>query len=97
MPEQEDPTPREGKGDPNPANAISKALIDHVAVSLEAFLGEARMTVAELSGLEEESIVTLGTTLGQAVELRLNGLCVAKGELVAVGDHFAVRLTEISR
>jgi flagellar motor switch protein FliN/FliY len=74
---------------------ISNKLIENVAVSLEAYLGSAAMTVAELMALKESSVVRLDAALNQAVELKLNGVPVAKGELVAVGDNFAVRLTEI--
>jgi flagellar motor switch protein FliN/FliY len=76
---------------------LNPKLIDSVDVTLEAFLGESRMTVAELLALRPGSIVELDASLGQAVELRLNGVAVARGELVAAGDKFAVRLTEISK
>lgn len=98
MSEQEDSKPsREKPADAGRSKGINRALIDNVGVSLEAFLGDARMTVAELLDLKVDSLLLLGATLNQAVELRLNGVPVAKGELVAVGDNFAVRLTEISR
>lgn len=74
---------------------IDPQLIEAVAVELDGFLGSARMTVAELSALEKGAVITLDATLNSAVELRLNGVAVARGELVAVGDNFAVRLTEI--
>jgi flagellar motor switch protein FliN/FliY len=76
---------------------INPKLIETVSVTLEAYLGEARMTVADLTALKDDSIVPLDAALNQAVELRLNGVAVARGELVAVGDSFAVRLTEIAR
>ena len=76
---------------------INPKLIETVSVTLEAFLGEARMTVAELTALKDDSIVPLNCALSEAVELRLNGVPVARGELVAVGDSFAVRLTEIAK
>jgi flagellar motor switch protein FliN/FliY len=76
---------------------INPKLIDTVSVSLDAFLGEARMTVAELTALKEGSVVPLEGALAQEVELRLNGVAVARGELVTVGDKFAVRLLEISK
>ena len=76
---------------------INPKLIETVSVTLEAYLGEARMTVAELTALKDSSVVPLNAALNQAVELRLNGLPVARGELVAVGDSFAVRLTEIAK
>lgn len=84
-----------------PANAragkINSKLIENVGVTLEAFLGDARMTVAELTDLKENAVVPLDAALNQAVELRLNGVPVAKGELVAVGDKFGVRLIELSK
>ena len=75
---------------------INPELIDAVEVSLDGFLGTARMTVGELTALEKGGVITLDATLNTAVELRLNGVAVARGELVAVGDNFAVRLTEIA-
>ncbi len=82
---------------PQPEGGIDPKLIDTVNVTLEAYLGQARITVAELTGLKEGSVLTLDAMLSQAIELRLNGLPVGRGELVAVGDKFGVRLTEISR
>lgn len=76
---------------------INNKLIDNVGVTLEAFLGDARMTVAELMALDENEVVPLSAPLNKAVELRLNGVAVATGELVAVGDKFGVRLTHISK
>ena len=81
----------------SPVEGINPDLIASVPVTLEAFVGEAKMTVAELRALEKGSTVPLGAPLSQSVELRLNGVAVARGELVAAGDKFAVRLTEISK
>jgi flagellar motor switch protein FliN/FliY len=88
------PAPAKGE---SPLGQINPKLIETVSVTLEAYLGEARMTVAELTSLKDSSVVPLDAALNQAVELRLNGVPVARGELVAVGDSFAVRLTEISK
>ena len=92
------------KTSPNPipakADALGKLnpkLIETVSVTLEAYLGEAKMTVADLTALKDNSVVPLDAALNQAVELRLNGVAVARGELVAVGDSFAVRLTEMAK
>jgi flagellar motor switch protein FliN/FliY len=76
---------------------ISSKLIENVGVELEAYLGSARMTVAELTALASGSIVALDAQLNAPVELRLNGVAVARGELVAVGERFGVRLAEIVR
>lgn len=76
---------------------ISSKLIDNVGVELEAFLGAAPMTVATLTGLAKGAVVSLDAQLNAQVELRLNGIAVARGELVAVGEKFGVRLTEIAQ
>lgn len=78
-----------------PAGSVSTRLIENVGVDLEAFLGSAHMTVAELTALRSGSVVQLDARLNAPVELRLNGAAVARGELVAVGEQFGVRLTEI--
>ncbi|MES2442147.1 MAG: FliM/FliN family flagellar motor switch protein [Pseudomonadota bacterium] len=81
---------------PAPATLSSK-LIESVPVELEAFLGGARMTVAQLAALKPGAAVALDAQLNGAVELRMNGVAVARGELVAVGEKFGVRLTEIAQ
>lgn len=78
-----------------PPLRVSSKIIDNVGVELEAFLGSSAMTVAELTALSDGSVVALDAQLNTAVELRLNGCAVARGELVAVGENFGVRLTEI--
>ncbi len=78
-----------------PAPRISPQLIDTVGLELEAVLGCAAMTVGDLAALRSGGIVPLDVPLNQQVELRLNGIAVARGELVAVDDRFGVRLEEI--
>ncbi len=80
-----------------PANGSAASLIDNVEVTLEAFLGKSQLKVSEVRALRPDSLITLDTNLGAAVELRLNGAVVARGELVAAGDMFGVRLTEVGR
>lgn len=75
---------------------LNTKLIDAVEVTLDGFLGRARLTVGELAALKEGGVISLDAALNTPVELRLNGVAVARGELVTVGDKFAVRLTEIS-
>ena len=82
----------QGKGS---SAKIDEKVIAAVEVVLEARLGSARMTVSELMQLGEGDCVTLDAALNQDVELRLNGSAVARGELVAVGDRFGVRILEI--
>lgn len=81
--------------DHSPAR-VSARLIETVTVDLEAFLGRADMTVGALTALEPGAVVPLDAPLNRQVELRLSGIAVAHGELVAVDDRFGVRLTAIA-
>jgi flagellar motor switch protein FliN/FliY len=78
-------------------NNGSSALLDNVQVTLEAFLGKSRLRLADVRALKAGSVVTLDTSLTADVELHLNGLVVARGELVAAGDKFGVLLTEVGQ
>ncbi|WP_169793768.1 FliM/FliN family flagellar motor switch protein [Novosphingobium fuchskuhlense] len=77
------------------SGVLSDTVLDGVQVELEAFVGRAKITIAELKRLRQGDALALATQLNQAIELRLNGQVIARGEVVAVGDNFGVRLTEI--
>lgn len=78
-----------------PSRSIT-AVIEAVDVSIEAFVGEANLTIAELNACKIGSVITLDSGLQDAIELRLNGVIIAHGELVAVGDRFGVKITNLA-
>ena len=53
------------------------------------------ITVGELLAAKESQVLTLDRSVSQPVDLVLEGHVVARGQLVAVGSQFAVRLTEL--
>lgn len=75
---------------------INKELLRDVQVVLDAKLGQTTLTVGELSGLKSGSVLTLDRSLADHVDLYLAGSLVARGEIVAVGDNFGVRLIEVA-
>src|SRR5262245_16206190 len=72
------------------------ALVSNVDVAIETFIGGASMTIGELNALQPGGIVALTAALNELVELRVNGVTIAHGELVAVGDKFGVRITSLA-
>jgi flagellar motor switch protein FliN len=79
-----------------PLLSLDSALFKEVQVDLKAKLGAARLSVEELLALKAGSIVRLDAKMNDPIELRLNDTVVACGEIVAVGDHFAVRIVEVA-
>jgi flagellar motor switch protein FliN/FliY len=77
--------------------SIDSAIFRDVRVVLRARLGEATLSVEELLALKAGSVVTLETALNEPIELRLNDALVARGEIVAVGDSFGVRIVEVAQ
>lgn len=75
---------------------LSSELLRGVRVALEARLGEAAMTVEEMLALKSGAVVPLDAALSDQVDLYLNDTLVARGELVAVGDKYGVRIVEIA-
>jgi flagellar motor switch protein FliN/FliY len=75
---------------------LNAELFRGVRVLLDARLGETTMTVDEVMALKSGSVVTLDTSLADRVDLYLNGSLVARGEIVAVGDKFGVRIVEVA-
>ncbi len=55
------------------------------------------MPIEDLLDLKSGSIVKLDLKVNDLIELRLNNALVARGEIVAVDDHFGVRIVEIAQ
>ncbi len=81
----------------NPAvNRQDFSLIGHVQVSLAAQLGTVSLSIQDLFGLKSGDVVDMNELLDSPVTLMLNDRAVARGELLAVGDHFGIRILELA-
>lgn len=74
---------------------LDPELLGDVSVELDALLGKGSMSLSRLASLKDGTVVGLDLPLNGQVDLALNGRIVARGELVAVGDNFGVRITEV--
>jgi len=66
-----------------------------VPVELAVEIGRTRMTIGETLALGPGSIVSLNRLAGEPVDLLVNGLPIARGEVVVVDEEFGLRVTEI--
>lgn len=85
-----------GQGEGEPMVRRDLALLDHVSVKLEVVLGQATLTVKDLFALAQGDTLDLDTELDAPVQLQLDGKTIGRGHLVAVGDRFGLRITEIA-
>ena len=76
--------------------SLDAELFKDVQVELRARLGLVTVSVDELLALRSGSVLKLQSRLNDLVELRLNDAVVALGEIVAVGDHFGLRIVDVA-
>jgi flagellar motor switch protein FliN/FliY len=53
------------------------------------------MPIEEILKLAPSSVIDLDRYLNEPIDLKVNGVLVAKGELYQVDDNFAIKITEI--
>jgi flagellar motor switch protein FliN len=70
-------------------------LLMHVPLHLTVELGTATMSVAEILKLGTGSIVELDRAVNHPVDLLANDRPIARGEIVAIGESFGLRITEL--
>ncbi len=70
-------------------------LILDVAVTLSLEVGRAKMSVRDLLQLAPGAIVELDRLAGEPLDVLVNGVRIARGEVVVVNDKFGIRLTDV--
>lgn len=77
-----------------PAVGSLNQLLD-VSVTVTAELGRIRLPIAKILNLGLGSILELNRTVAEAVDLLVQGVPLARGEIVVVDDRYAIRIKEI--
>lgn len=92
-PEEEFAAPTPFKSGSKEERDIERLLDIPLEVSVE--LGRIDMLVQDIVDLTSGSIIELEKAAGEPVDVLVNGLLVARGEVIVIEDNFGVRLTEI--
>lgn len=82
-----------------PSKTSSAKSLDHlyaVRLEAEAVLGRADLSVEDMLNLGIGSVIELDRLVSDPVDLVVQNVRVAKGEVVVVNDQFAIRITEIT-
>ena len=70
-------------------------LLKDVDVRLSVELGRTDMKLKDVLALGEESVVMLDRLTDELLDVLVNGKLIAKGEIVAHGNRFALRIVEM--
>jgi flagellar motor switch protein FliN len=74
--------------------AVAEALSE-AGITISVELGRTSKSVKSILSLGEGSIVELDKLAGEPVDIKANGVLIAKGEVVVIDENFGVRVTEI--
>ena len=70
-------------------------LLKDVDVRLSVELGRVDMKLKDVLALGEESVVVLDRLTDDLLDVFVNGKLIARGEVVAQGERFALRIVEL--
>lgn len=70
-------------------------LIQDIDVRLTVELGRTDMLLRDVLALGEESVVMLDRLIDEPLDVKVNGKLIARGEVVADGNRFGLRILEL--
>lgn len=70
-------------------------LIQDIDVRLTVELGRTQMALREVLDLAEDSVVMLDRLTDEPLDVLVNGKLIARGEVVAEGNRFGLRILEL--
>ena len=70
-------------------------MIMSVPLEISVEIGRTQRKVEDILAFSKGSLVVLDKLAGDQVDLFVNGLCVARGDVVVIDDNFGVRITEV--
>lgn len=71
-------------------------LLKDVDVRLSVELGRTDMKLRDVLALGEESVVMLDRLTDELLDVHVNGTLIARGEIVAQGNRFGLRIVEMA-
>lgn len=84
-----------GASSGNAGERLDLDMILNVDVQLSIELGRTEMSIRELLELNQGNVVELDRLAGEALDVRVNGMLIARGEVVVVNERFGLMLTEV--
>ena len=76
-------------------NPIVADALATAGITISVELGSTAKPVKEILTMGEGTIVELDKLAGEPVDVKANGVLIAKGEVVVIDENFGVRITEI--
>lgn len=84
---------------PNVNKIVDGASLDFVRdvpMRVRALLGSSRLQLREVVGMQAGTVFELNRTSEEPIDLYVNNILIARGEVVVVDDRYAVKISELN-
>lgn len=81
---------------PAQAGQANLDLVHDVPLQVSAVLGRAAMPLREVVSLQSGSVFELDKSAAEPIDLYVNNILIARGEVVVVDDKYAVKISELN-
>ena len=71
-------------------------VLENIDVKLTVEVGGAEIKLRDLLRINEGSVIELERLAGDPLDILANGVKIAKGEVVMVGERFGIRFTDVT-
>lgn len=85
----------EGQYEQKEMEKYDLGLILDIPLELSVEFGKVKIVINDLIQLGQGSIVELDKSVGDPLEIYINGKLIARGEVIVVDDKFGIRVTDI--
>ena len=82
-------------GEGSASNPLRGEVLRNVKLKVKVELGRTRMALHKALSLAPGSVVELGKDSGDFVEILVNSIPIARGQIMVVDNRFCVRIAEI--
>jgi len=81
---------------PEEAMNLETHRVGKAEMNVSIVLGRTQLTLEQVLSTEPGGVIELDRMSGQPVDILVNDTFFGKGEIVTVGDHVGVRITELA-
>jgi|TARA_B100001093_G_scaffold78781_1_gene70010 flagellar motor switch protein FliN/FliY len=93
---ENDTKPSSDENNTNNSGIDNLKVLENIEVKLTVEVGSTELKIRDLLRLNEGSVVELERLAGDPLDILANGVKIAKGEVVMVGERFGIRFTEVT-
>ena len=88
--------PSSDENNTNNSGIDNLKVLENIEVKLTVEVGSTELKIRDLLRLNEGSVVELERLAGDPLDILANGVKIAKGEVVMVGERFGISFTEVT-